>query len=38
MNQNLNLNQNQNQNQKNLMFNQSFETGGRTVFKVGGGF
>ena len=20
------------------MFNQSFETGGRTVFKVGGGF
>ena len=27
-----------NQNQKKLMFNQSFETGGRTVFKVGGGF
>ena len=26
-----------NQNQKKLMFNQSFETGGRTVFKVGGG-
>ena len=25
-------------NQKKLMFNQSFETGGRTVFKVGGGF
>ena len=24
--------------QKKLMFNQSFETGGRTVFKVGGGF
>ena len=23
---------------KKLMFNQSFETGGRTVFKVGGGF
>ena len=28
-----------NQNQKKLMFNQSFETGGRTaVFIVGGGF
>ena len=27
-----------NQKQKKLMFNQSFETGGRTVFKVGGGF
>ena len=24
--------------QKKLMFNQSFETGGTTVFKVGGGF
>ena len=24
--------------QKKLMFNQCFETGGRTVFKVGGGF
>ena len=27
-----------NQKQTKLMFNQSFETGGRTVFKVGGGF
>ena len=27
-----------NQKQKKLMFNQSFEFGGRTVFKVGGGF
>ena len=27
-----------NQKQKKLMFNQSFETGGRTVFKVGGRF
>ena len=28
-----------NQNQKKLIFNRSFrETGGRTVFKVGGGF
>ena len=27
-----------NQNQKKLMLNQSSETGGRTVFKVGGGF
>ena len=27
-----------NQKQNELMFNQSFETGGRTVFKVGGGF
>ena len=27
-----------NQKQKKLMFNQSFETGGRTIFKVGGGF
>ena len=27
-----------NQKQKKLMFNQSFETGGRIVFKVGGGF
>ena len=27
-----------NKNQTKLMFNQSFETGGRTVFKVGGGF
>ena len=27
-----------NQSQKKLMFNQSFETGGRTVFKVSGGF
>ena len=27
-----------NQEQKKSMFNQSFETGGRTVFKVGGGF
>ena len=27
-----------NQKQKKLMFNQSFKTGGRTVFKVGGGF
>ena len=26
------------QTQKKLMFNRSFETGGRTVFKVGGGF
>ena len=26
------------QKQKKLMFNQSFETGGRIVFKVGGGF
>ena len=26
------------QKQKKLMFNRSFETGGRTVFKVGGGF
>ena len=26
------------QKQKKLMFNQSFETGGRTIFKVGGGF
>ena len=26
------------QNQKKLMFNQSFGTGGRTVFKVSGGF
>ena len=24
--------------QKKLMFNRSFETGGRTVFKVSGGF
>ena len=27
-----------NQNRKKLMFIRSFETGGRTVFKVGGGF
>ena len=27
-----------NQKQKKLMFNQSFETGARTVFKAGGGF
>ena len=27
-----------NQKQNKLMFNQSFETWGRTVFKVGGGF
>ena len=27
-----------NQKQKKLMFNQSFETGGRTVFKVGDRF
>ena len=27
-----------NQKQKELMFSQSFETGGRTVFKVGSGF
>ena len=27
-----------NKNQKKWMFNQSFETGGRTVFKVGSGF
>ena len=27
-----------NQKQKKLMFNQSFETGRTTVFKVGGGF
>ena len=27
-----------NQNQKKLMFNEPLETGGRTVFKVGGGF
>ena len=27
-----------NQKQKKLMFNRSFEIGGRTVFKVGGGF
>ena len=27
-----------NQKQKKLTFNQSFETGGRTFFKVGGGF
>ena len=31
----MNQNQNQNQKQKKLMFNRSFETGGRTV---GGGF
>ena len=29
---------NQKQKQKKLMFNQSFKTGGRTVFKVGGRF
>ena len=27
-----------NQKQRKLMFNQFFKTGGRTVFKVGGGF
>ena len=27
-----------NQKQKKLMFNKSFETGGRTVFKVASGF
>ena len=27
-----------NEKQKKLMFNQSFETGGRTVFKVSGEF
>ena len=27
-----------NQKQKKLKFNQSFQTGGRNVFKVGGGF
>ena len=27
-----------NQKQKKLIFNQSFETGGRTVFKAGGRF
>ena len=27
-----------NQKRNKLMFNQSFQTGGRTVFKVGGGF
>ena len=34
----LQLINNHEQKQTKLMFNRSFETGGRTVFKVGGGF